>query len=363
MQYFCGEEFFRWEQPCNPSELVHFRHRIGEKGMERILASTVELHREEIDQEDEIVADTTVQEADITFPTNRKLQVQIVERLWKYGAEEGMRWKRSYRRTVPKLLALLRSRSNRLAKQRKKAERTLKTLTGRLLREYERKSSPVTLLCRREELELFHRVLEQKRKDKNKVYSLHDPGALCIAKGKVHKKYEFGRKASLAMTARGGVIVAAKSFDRNLYDGDTLPDTLFQVKKLTGRWMRNCLVDRGYRGKTRVGDTTIELPKPIPKGLPPRERAKERKRVARRAAIEPVIGHLKSDHRMARSFLKGSRGASQNVMLAAAGWNLRKWILFVLIWPLMRSFLEYVTASVSSTKTATSGQQHAHAFS
>jgi len=66
---------------------------------------------------------------------------------------------------------------------------------------------------------------------------------------------------------------------------------------------------------------------------------------------------------MARSFLKGSRGASQNVMLAAAGWNLRKWILFVLIWPLMRSFLEYVTASVSSTKTATSGQQHAHAFS
>ena len=75
MQYFCGEEFFRWEPPCNPSELVHFRHRIGEKGMERILVSTVELPCEEIDQEDEIVADTTVQEADITFPTNRKLQV------------------------------------------------------------------------------------------------------------------------------------------------------------------------------------------------------------------------------------------------------------------------------------------------
>ena len=84
MQYFCGEEFFRWEQPCNPSERVHFRHRIGEKGMERILASTVELHREEIGKVDEIVVDTTGQEADITFPTNRKLQVQIVERLWKY---------------------------------------------------------------------------------------------------------------------------------------------------------------------------------------------------------------------------------------------------------------------------------------
>ena len=121
------------------------------------------------------------------------------------------------------------------------------------------------------------------------------------------------------MTARGGVIVAAKSFDRNLYDGDTLPDTLFQVKKRTGRWMRNCLVDRGYRGKIKVGDTTIELPKPIPKGLPPRERAKERKRVARRAAIEPIIGHLKRDHRIAQSILKGNRSASQNGMLAAAG--------------------------------------------
>ena len=82
MQYFCGEEFFRREQPCNPSERVFFRHRIGEKGMEGILASTVKFHREEIDQEDETVADTTVQEADITFPTNRKIQVQIVERLW-----------------------------------------------------------------------------------------------------------------------------------------------------------------------------------------------------------------------------------------------------------------------------------------
>ena len=156
------------------------------------------------------------------------------------------------------------------------------------------------------------------------MHSLHDPGALCIAKGKVHKKYEFGRKASLAMTARGEIIVAAKSFDRNLYEGDRLPDTLFQVKKRKDRWMRNCLVDRRFQEKTKVGDTTIELPKPIPKGLPPRERVKERKRVARGSAIEPVIGRRRNDHRMARSFLKGSRGATENVMLAAAGASPRK---------------------------------------
>lgn len=339
MQYFCGEEFFRWEQPCAPSDLVYFRKRIGEGGVEKILQATVNLHREKVEQEQEVVADTTVQEANVTYPTDTKLRRKVIEKMWKLGEEAGVKWDHSYVRVVPKLLRVLRTRSNRLKKQRRKAERKLKTLAGRLIREYERKASPGWKLILREELDLYKQVLAQKRHDRNKVYSLHDPGVNCIAKGKAHKKYEFGRKGSVVMLRDSGVIVGAKSFEENLYDGDTLDAALWQVKQITGKSPESCLVDLGYRGRPQVMDTRIEMPKPISKNLSPYHRKKERMRRARRSAIEPVIGHLKNDYRMARCFLKGTMGADQNIMLAAAAWNLRKWVLFGVILNLVQNLL------------------------
>jgi len=354
MQYFCGEEFFRWEQPCTPSELVHFRHRIGEKGVEKIFEASVNLHRDAIEKEDEVVADTTVQEANVTYPTDTKMRRKIIEKMWSMGEEAGVKWKRSYVRTVPRLLATLRTRSNRTKKNRRKAEKKLKTLGGSLIREFRRKASSGWLTIYREDLELFEKVLKQGRTDKGKIYSLHDPEVLCIAKGKAHKKYEFGRKASVVVTAKSGVIVGAKSFEENLYDGDTLEPALLQVRGITGKWPRNCLVDKGYRGRPQVVDTKIELPKPIPKSLTSYAKAKERKRKGRRSAIEPVIGHLKSDFRMARCFLKGALGASQNVMLAAAAWNLRKWVLLVLIWRLVQSLrIPMVRPSIPGNRVRT----------
>ena len=348
MQYFCGEEFFRWNQPCDPTDLIYFRKRLGEEGVEKIFAASVNLHQQSIEKEDEVVADTTVQEANVTYPTDTKMRRKIIERMWKMGEEAGVKWSRSYVRTVPKLLATLRTRSNRMVKNRRKAEKRLKTLGGRLIREFRRRASSGWLTVYREDLELFEKVLKQGRTDKGKIYSLHDPEVLCIAKGKAHKKYvprnavtteakrQFGRKASVVMLAKSGVIVGAKSFKENLYDGDTLDPALWQVRRITGKWPRNCLVDKGYRGRPEVVDTKIELPRPIPKSLTTYEKAKERKRRGRRSAIEPVIGHLKSDFRMARCFLKGAFGASMNLMLAAAAWNLRKWVLFVFIWRLVQ---------------------------
>jgi len=336
MQYFCGEEFFRWEAPCDPTELVYFRDRLGEKGVEKIFAMSVKLHEGSVEKEDEVVADTTVQEANVTYPTDIKLRRKIIENLWKMGDEAGVQWNRSYVRTVPKLLATLRTRSNRMMRPRRKAEKRLKTLAGRLIREFRRKASSGWNLIYEKDLALFEQVLGQARTDKGKIYSLHDPTVQCIAKGKAHKKYEFGRKASVVMLAQSGVIVGAQSHEENLYDGDTLDSALLQVKKITGKWPRKCLADLGYRGRPEVADTKIELPKSLPKTLTPYQRAKERRRRARRSAIEPVIGHLKSDYRMARCFLRGSLGASQNVMLAATAWNLRKWVLFVLIYGLIQ---------------------------
>ena len=155
---------------------------------------------------------------------------------------------------------------------------------------------------------------------------MHDPDVLCIAKGKAHKKYEFGRKASVTMLRDGGVIVSAVSFKENLYDGDTLEPALEQASQMTGKTFSSVLVDKGYRGRKNVSGTEVVIPGKIGKKLGYYQRSKQRKRNGRRAAIEPVIGHLKNDYRMARCFLKGAEGAGLNLGLAAAAWNLKKWI-------------------------------------
>lgn len=334
MQYFCGERYFQWKLPCEPSELVHFRNRIGQAGVEKILKMTVELHAEKVANEEELVADTTVQEANVKFPTDTRLHVDCIEKLWRMGESEEIRWRRSYVRTVPALLARLRTRSNRLVKERRKCRRKIKTIAGRLLRDFRRNAGNGAELLYAEELALVERVLRQKRHDKNKVYSLHDPDVLCIAKGKAHKKYEFGRKASVTMLRDSGVIVSAVSFKENLYDGDTLEPALEQASSMTGKTFDSVLVDKGYRGRKNVVGTDVVIPGKISKKLNAYHRKKQRKRNGRRAAIEPVIGHLKNDHRMARCFLKGAEGAGLNLALAAAAWNIKKWVndlLFALI--------------------------------
>lgn len=135
MQYFCGERYFQWKLLCEPSELVHFRHRIGQEGVEKILKITVELHLEKVAKEGELVADTTVQEANVKFPTDTRLHVDCIKKLWRMGEVESVSWRRSYVRTLPKKLATLR---NRIAKERKKCRRNIKTIAGRLLRDFRR---------------------------------------------------------------------------------------------------------------------------------------------------------------------------------------------------------------------------------
>ncbi|MFP4542277.1 MAG: transposase, partial [Opitutales bacterium] len=137
----------------------------------------------------------------------------------------------------------------------------------------------------------------------------------------------WGRKAGFAALAKSTVIVGVASFEDNLYDGDTLAKTLASATTRAGKLFKSALVDRGYAGQTRVGST--EIVQPYRKGQSHRnayQKRKHRERMARRAAIEPVIGHLKSDFRMARCYLKGFAGSILNAHLAAAAWNFRKWL-------------------------------------
>ena len=316
-QAFCGQQRFQWKFPCDPSDFVYFRKRIGENGARLIFEVSVTLHGDDA-KEAEVTVDTTVQEKNITFPTDTKLLTKIIKRCRKIASDEGVGLRRSFRLELPGLL-LQRFKSNRIIKR-------IRTMAGVLIRELERKLPREALVRHAEKLQLFKRVHGQKRTDKNKVYSLHEPDVLCIGKGKEHKKYEFGRKASLVVTKTTGVIVGALSFAENIYDGNTLPDVLEQAWQITETCPQVAICDRGYRGRKRVGDTEILTPSRPKKSDTSAQRRKARGRFRRRAGIEPVIGHVKYDHRMARNFLKGVLGDAINLFMAAAAFNFRKWI-------------------------------------
>ena len=332
-QFFSGETVFQWEFPCHPTDLVYFRKRIGEEGIEKIFKVSIELHGNKA-KEAEVLVDTTVQEKNITFPTDTKLYKRVIEHCVRIAGKEGILLRQSYKRTTKKLMLVQRFRNH--PKNRKKAlaaQRKLKTIAGRLVRELERKLTASSLQRYAQDIEIYKRILSQERNSKNKIYSIHEPQVYCISKGKDHKKYEFGSKSSIVMTKNSGIVVGAVSFSKNIYDGHTLPEALKQNEELVGRRAKVAICDRGYRGKRMIDGTRIEMPRKPRKRASAYEKRKAGKRFRRRAGIEPVIGHLKSDFRLLRNYLKGSVGDSINLMLAAAAYNFKK---------LMRQLLDFL---------------------
>jgi IS5 family transposase len=324
-QHFCGEVNFQHDWPFDPTELVKFRKRMGERGMERILKLSIDLFEEKEIQEKRVLVDSTVQEKNITFPTDTKLQKKIVEKCRDIATKEGIVLRQSYKRTLKQLMIEQRFRDH--PKRRKKANaaaRKIKVIAGRMVRDLERKMTVTQRQNYDHELQLFHRVLTQLRKDTNKVYSLHEPDVRCITKGKEAKKYEFGNKVSLVKTMKSGIIVGALSFKENLYDADTLDPQLQQVERLTGKLPETAITDRGYRGKKRVLGVEILIPGKPKKRASNYEKQKARKYFKARAGIEPVIGHVKHDHRMIVNYLSGTQGDAINTLLAAAGFNFKK---------------------------------------
>ena len=321
-QYFCGLQQFVPTAPCEASELVHFRKRIGESGIELIFKESIRINGDD-SHDDDVNADTTVQEKNITFPTDSKLHKKIIKKVLKIVKVEQLPLRQSYTRTLKKLSIDQRFRNHPRNKSKaRRADRKVKTIAGRLVRELER-NLPADSLYHKT-IDFFKLVLAQNRSSKNKIYSLHEPDVLCISKGKEHKKYEFGNKVSIVMTQNTGVIVGAMGF-RNEFDGHTLTPALEQVNRLVGREPKTASVDRGYRGNTQIGSTKIQIPKPFNDKKQTKYQQKKLKTAHRkRAAIEPVIGHLKTDHRLGRNFYKGIFGDNINIMLAAAAFNFKR---------------------------------------
>ena len=325
MQYFCGYSHFEHRFPCDPSDFVHFRKRIGKEGAQKIFAYSVVLHGKDA-QEHQVLSDTTVQENNTTFPTDAKLAKKIIDRCNEIAKQENINQRQSYIRTSKELLRdTYNPMHPKRRKKAKKADRKLKTIAGRLIRELERKLSNDRLSVYQAELDLFKQVLAQKRSDKNKIYSLHKPFTSCIAKGKAHKQYEFGNKIGLTLTSKSLVITSIMSFQGNPHDSKTIQPLLNQMESNNFILPKEVVYDRGGRGNKQIGNTSISTPdnRPLKRDSDYQKRNKKQK-FRRRAAIEPVIGHLKTDFRMAQNYLHGVESSQINAFLAATGWNLKK---------------------------------------
>ncbi len=327
-QYFCGIKNFQLTAPCHSTDLVKFRNRIGQEGFEKIFQMSVALHGRAA-LEDNVNIDTTVQEKNITYPTDSKLAIKIINRLNKLAKKEGFQQRRTYIKEVKSMrLAIRHFRHAKKRSKAKKALKRLRTIACSLIRELRRKLPKYALFeWYQKDFLFYERVLKQKPKDKNKIYSLHEPDVYCMAKGKDHKQYEYGNKVSIASTAKGNIIVGVMSHEKNLHDSHTLSDVLTHIKKSRGKTVKEAVCDRGYRGKKKVGDTDIILPKKALKKDNRYQRDKKRKQCKRRAAIEPIIGHLKSDYRLSRNRLKGIVGDHINLLMSACAWNLKKWLI------------------------------------
>jgi len=327
-QHFCGEIYFQYKLPFDPSDFVHFRKRIGEEGMKKIFKQSIDLFGEEVIKREvkEVRIDTTVQEKNITFPTDRKLCEKAIAYCGRIADKEGISLKRTYGREIKKLRYQLRFvKRPRNVKKQSKALRRLQRIALKIHHDLDTQLKAGQISKHEEVIKIILRILTQQRGDHQKIYSIHEPEVLCIAKGKEHKPYEFGSKSSFAYSRTGGILLGAMTVEGNMYDGHTLQPQLEQVKELTGKTPKKAIVDRGYRGNDQIGKTEVVMPK----NLKRESYYKRRMRKARcqsRAGVEGLISHVKFDHRMLRNYLKGTVGDKMNTLLAASAYNMKKWM-------------------------------------
>jgi IS5 family transposase len=341
-QFFCGREYFEHELPCHPTSLVKWRKRIGTSGMEKLLTETLSTaKRAQALRESEIKrvnVDTTVQEKAIAFPTDARLYHKARRALVRAAHAAGINLRQSYARLSKQALA--RQGRYAQAKQLKRARRETKRLRlylGRVIRDIQRKcpkpGAQLKLL-----LERAQRIFEQQRHGTHKLYSVHAPEVECIAKGKAHQPYEFGCKVAVVTTSKTNWVVSIDAVHENPYDGATLAGALKQVERLTTIKPQEAFVDRGFKG-------TAHHPEKVSVYISGRKRLTRTLKalLRRRSAIEPVIGHLKQEHKMERNHLLGKEGDRINAMLTGCGFNLRK---------LWRFFKSVVAKSAESLQTA-----------
>ena len=336
-QYVCGFEYFQHEFPLDPSSLVRWRRRVGSKGMEKLLKETVETAKRKglmkARHLERVNVDTTVQEKAVAFPTDARLYHKMRRALVRMAKREGIELRQSFERLSKRALQMQGRYSHaRQMKRAKRETRKLRVYLGRVLRDLQRKC-PNAGGVWQHLFSIANRIMGQQRADHHKLYSIHAPEVECISKGKVHKRYEFGCKVAVVSTSRENWVVGIDAMHGNPYDGHTLEQSIEQMERVTGWRPSDAYCDRGYRGvKAEIGETKVHLTNKRKGSL---SRSAWRW-LRRRAAIEPVIGHLKSDTRLDRNYLLGEEGDRINAILSGCGFNVRKllraFFLFLFFW-------------------------------
>jgi IS5 family transposase len=349
--------------PIDPSSMTRWRKRVGSEGMEKVLAATigvaVEAGAVKESSFERITVDTTVQPKNIAHPTDSRLYLRAIQALVRQARRHGVTLRRSHTR-VAKRAALMAGRYAH-AKQFRRMRREikkLKTFLGRVYRDLCRKvAGNAELEARFARLfGLVERLLAQQPQDKNKLYALHAPEVACIAKGKARTPYEFGAKIGIATTNREGLVLAAKTFSGNPYDGHTLAQTVAQAEHMTGVEAERIYADKGYRGHDYAGEASVML-SGHKRGLSPQMK----RELKRRSAIEATIGHMKTDGRLDRNFLKGQAGDAINALLVAAGHNMRLILNAFALW--LAWIMGATEKTVEMAKTNTSQPMNGHKIS
>ena len=253
-QLFCGYDFLQWRFPIHPTTLTKWRKRIGTDALEKVLCFLIDTARVSGAVEDssfkKVIVDTTVVPTAIAYPSDAQLYLKSIKQLVAFAKKEKIALRQTYERLAPRACR----NAGRLfhlkkSKQAMKEVRRLKTYCGRVYREILQAAVEDPILQERitPVFFLIGEILTQTTDSKDKIYSLHEPKVECIAKGKAHKKYEFGNKASLTVTYREGFVVGIQGLHGNPYDGHTLFGALAQAEKLTGQKIEEAFVDKGYK--------------------------------------------------------------------------------------------------------------------
>lgn len=355
-QYFCGEQYFRHKLVLDRSSMTRWRGRIGADQLELLLAETlaVAMRTNAVTEQamERVTLDTTVQTKAVAHPTDSHLLMRGIELLNRLAKKHGLALRQSFvrvgRRAKRDVSRLIHGRGHR---QAMRWVRKMRTWLGRLDRDIGRKIAGKEALKAAFAVarERVARILTQKAGDTDKLYALHAPEVECIAKGKARTRYEFGVKTSIAVTnartAGGQFIVGMQALAGNPYDGHTLTGQIAQVERLTGIAVERAYVDRGYRGHKHTGKAEVYIAHTRGISSPT-----IRRELRRRNAIEPIIGHTKSDGLLERNHLAGATGDAINAILVAAGHNMR--LLIAWLTALWRALITALLSTPQPTLAA-----------